>query len=124
MTPIRKPKPLKRRGTKEAEESGESEKSKALPRISADDRGSGRPKTFETRRITPRGTEEAEESAGSRIQLLASKYRNMPRHPLVPKDYAFMPNFARDFRYTEQALVYSGLLAGSAAFAGGSVAFV
>jgi hypothetical protein len=68
-------------------------------------------------------------SRSSRIQLLASKYRNMPRHPLVLTDYVFASNFARDFRYTEQALVYSGLLAGSAAldrrsagFAGASAA--
>jgi len=34
-----------------------------------------------------------------------------------------MPNFAPYFRYNEPALVYSGLLAGSAVLAGGSVVF-
>lgn len=38
--------------------------------------------------------------------------RNMARYSLVLKDYVFPPNFAHLFRYNEQALVYSGLLAG------------
>jgi hypothetical protein len=42
--------------------------------------------------------------------------RNMPRHPMVRKYYGFPANFAREFIYNEQALVYSGLLAEAAAF--------
>jgi hypothetical protein len=37
--------------------------------------------------------------------------RNMSRYPIVLKDYGFPSYFARRFRYNEQALVYSGLLA-------------
>jgi hypothetical protein len=46
----------------------------------------------------------------------------MPRHPMVRKYYVFPSNFARRFRYNEQALVYSGLLAGSAVFAAETLA--
>ena len=35
----------------------------------------------------------------------------MLNHPMVQKDYVFAANFALEFRYNEQALVYSGLLA-------------
>jgi hypothetical protein len=35
----------------------------------------------------------------------------MSRYPIVLKDYGFPSYFARGFRYNEQALVYSGLLA-------------
>jgi hypothetical protein len=35
----------------------------------------------------------------------------MFNHCLVLKDYVFPSNFAPVFRYNEQALVYSGLLA-------------
>lgn len=44
----------------------------------------------------------------------------MLNHPMVPKDYVFTANFAREFRYNEQALVYSGLLARNTAFSGGN----
>ena len=42
--------------------------------------------------------------------------RNMLNHPVVLKVYVFTPNFAREFRYNERALVYSGLLAARADF--------
>jgi hypothetical protein len=38
---------------------------------------------------------------------------------MVQKDYVFTPNFAREIRYNERALVYSGLLARNTAFFGG-----
>jgi len=41
----------------------------------------------------------------------------MLNHPIVRKDYVFAANFAREIRYNEQALVYSGLLAESAVLA-------
>jgi hypothetical protein len=44
-------------------------------------------------------------------EQLASKSRNMARYPMVLKDYDFAAKFARGFRYNEQALVYSELLA-------------
>src|ERR1041385_3117590 len=37
---------------------------------------------------------------------------NISHYSLVPVDYVFPANFAHLFRYNEQALVYSGLLAG------------
>ena len=37
--------------------------------------------------------------------------RNMSCYPIVLKDYGIVAYFARGFRYNEQALVYSGLLA-------------
>src|SRR6185437_10542121 len=37
--------------------------------------------------------------------------RNMSRYPIVLNDYGIVAYFARGFRYNEQALVYSGLLA-------------
>lgn len=40
----------------------------------------------------------------------------MLNHPIVRKDYVFAANFAPKFRYNEQALVYSGLLARNTAF--------
>jgi hypothetical protein len=43
--------------------------------------------------------------------------RNMTRYPIVLKDDAFPANFVQVSSYNEQALVYSGLLAGNAAFA-------
>ena len=46
--------------------------------------------------------------------------RNMLNHPIVQKDYVFTANFAQQFRYNEQALVYSGLLARNTAFSGGN----
>ena len=42
--------------------------------------------------------------------------RNMSRYPIVRKDYDFPANLALRVRYNKQALVNSGLLAGSAAF--------
>jgi len=35
----------------------------------------------------------------------------MSRYPIVLKDYGIVAYFAAGFRYNEQALVYSGLLA-------------
>jgi len=52
--------------------------------------------------------------------------RNMSRYPIVLKDYGFPSYFAPGFRYNEQALVYSGLLADRgipAALAGENAAF-
>jgi hypothetical protein len=43
--------------------------------------------------------------------------RNMSRYPIVLKDYGIVAYFARRFRYNEQALVYSGLLACSSGLA-------
>jgi hypothetical protein len=45
------------------------------------------------------------------------KSRNMSRYPIVLKDYGIVAYFVRGFRYNEQALVYSGLLACNAALA-------
>jgi hypothetical protein len=42
--------------------------------------------------------------------------RNMSRYPIVLKDYGIRSYFVPRVRYNKQALVYSGLLAGSAAF--------
>ena len=59
-------------------------------------------------------------------EQLASKSRNMSRYPIVLKDYGIPSYFARGFRYNEQALVYSGLLAERripAALAGENAAF-
>ena len=57
----------------------------------------------------------------------------MSRYPIVLKDYGIPSYFVRGFRYNEQALVYSGLLAErripaalagqNAAFAGKNAAF-
>jgi hypothetical protein len=62
-----------------------------------------------------------------------SKSRNMSRYPIVLKDYGIPSYFVPGFRYNEQALVYSGLLAErripaalageTAAFAGKNAAF-
>jgi hypothetical protein len=49
--------------------------------------------------------------------------RNMARYPMVLKDYGFPSYFVRRFRYNEQALVYSELLACSSAFASENAAF-
>jgi hypothetical protein len=49
--------------------------------------------------------------------------RNMSRYPIVLKDYGIVAYFARGFRYNEQALVYSGLLACNAALASENAAF-
>ena len=46
-----------------------------------------------------------------RKQAEVRKSRNMSRYPIVLKDYGIVAYFARGFRYNEQALVYSGLLA-------------
>src|ERR1700747_1172274 len=43
--------------------------------------------------------------------------RNMSRFPIVLKDYGIVAYFAWGFRYNEQALVYSGLLACNAGLA-------
>ena len=51
-----------------------------------------------------------------RIAPLLHPTRNMLNHPVVRKVYVFAPNFAREFRYNERALVYSGLLAARADF--------
>ena len=51
------------------------------------------------------------------------KSRNMACYPMVLKDYGFPSYFARRFRYNEQALVYSELLACSSAFASENAAF-
>ena len=47
----------------------------------------------------------------------------MSRYPIVLKDYGIVAYFARGFRYNEQALVYSGLLACNAGLASESAAF-
>jgi hypothetical protein len=55
-----------------------------------------------------------------------AKSRNMSRYPIVLKDYGIVAYFAPGFRYNEQALVYSGLLADRgipAALAGENAAF-
>ena len=49
--------------------------------------------------------------------------RNMSRYPIVLKDYGIVAYFARGFRYNEQALVYSGLLACNAGLASRNAAF-
>ena len=59
----------------------------------------------------------------SRNEQLASKSRNMSRYPIVLKDYGIVAYFARGFRYNEQALVYSGLLACNAGLASENAAF-
>jgi len=46
-----------------------------------------------------------------RKQAEVEKSRNMSRYPIVLKDYGIPSYFAAGFRYNEQALVYSGLLA-------------
>ena len=51
------------------------------------------------------------------------KSRNMSRYPIVLKDYGIPSYFVRGFRYNEQALVYSGLLACNAALASENAAF-
>src|SRR3954452_20983034 len=51
------------------------------------------------------------EEAGMRKTDRGPKSRNMSRYPIVLKDYGIVAYFARGFRYNEQALVYSGLLA-------------
>ena len=51
------------------------------------------------------------------------KSRNMSRYPMVLKDYGIVAYFARRFRYNEQALVYSGLLACNAGLASRNAAF-
>ena len=63
------------------------------------------------------------EEAGMRENRRRSKSRNMSRYPIVLKDYGIVAYFARGFRYNEQALVYSGLLAGNAALASENAAF-
>jgi hypothetical protein len=62
MTLIRKAKPLKHRGTEDAEGIGESEKQKPLPQIYADERGSGKVKKVGT----TEDTEKTEEVGGRR----------------------------------------------------------
>ena len=52
------------------------------------------------------------------------KSRNMSRYPMVLKDYGIVAYFARGFRYNEQALVYSGLLACNAGSPSESAAFI
>jgi hypothetical protein len=47
----------------------------------------------------------------------------MSRYPIVLKDYGIPSYFVRGFRYNEQALVYSGLLACNAAFRNESAGF-
>jgi hypothetical protein len=47
----------------------------------------------------------------------------MSRYPIVLKDYGIVAYFARGFRYNEQALVYSGLLACNAGLASRNAAF-
>ena len=90
-------------------------KGKSLPLINADRRGSG--KIGKQKPLKHGGREIAEEQISVRkarsspIQQLASKSRNMSRYPIVLKDYGFPSYFAPGFRYNEQALVYSGLLA-------------
>jgi hypothetical protein len=51
------------------------------------------------------------------------KSRNMSCYPIVLKDYGIVAYFAPGFRYNEQALVYSGLLARNAALASENAAF-
>jgi hypothetical protein len=93
--------------------------------------GATRP-TSERQRHEPQrapGTREARECRGSPMKSKASNRnmdsRNMDRQPIVLKDYEIPSYFARQVRYNEHALVYSGLLAdrrSSAAFAGGKAA--
>ena len=47
----------------------------------------------------------------------------MSRYPIVLKDYGIPSYFAPGFRYNEQALVYSGLLARNAALTSEIAAF-
>jgi hypothetical protein len=42
--------------------------------------------------------------------MIVAQSRNMLNYSLVLKDEVFRSNFASEFRYNEQALVYSGLL--------------
>ena len=51
------------------------------------------------------------------------KSRNMSCYPMGLKDYGIVAYFARGFRYNEQALVYSGLLACNAGLASENAAF-
>jgi len=63
------------------------------------------------------------EEAGMRKTDGGPKSRNMSRYPIVLKDYGIVAYFARGFRYNEQALVYSGLLACNAGLASRNAAF-
>ena len=63
------------------------------------------------------------EEAGMRETDGGPKSRNMSRYPMVLKDYGIVAYFARGFRYNEQALVYSGLLACNAGLASENAAF-
>ena len=54
---------------------------------------------------------------------MAHSSRNMSRYPIVLKDYGIVAYFAAGFRYNEQALVYSGLLACNAGLASEGAAF-
>jgi hypothetical protein len=65
----------------------------------------------------------ARSQARSRSVRMTNKSRNMSRYPMVLKDYGIVAYFARGFRYNEQALVYSGLLACNAALASENAAF-
>ena len=47
----------------------------------------------------------------------------MSRYPIVLKDYGIQSYFVPGFRYNEQALVYSGLLACNAALASENAPF-
>src|ERR1041385_503018 len=61
--------------------------------------------------------------ARSQSVRMTNKSRNMSRYPIVLKDYGIPSYFARGFRYNEQALVYSGLLARNAALTSEIAAF-
>ena len=66
------------------------------------------------------GNRKATEAGNKEVQR---RSRNMSRYPIVLKDYGIVAYFARGFRYNEQALVYSGLLACNAGLASENAAF-
>jgi hypothetical protein len=61
--------------------------------------------------------------ARTRSIRMTKKSRNMSRYPIVLKDYGIPSYFVRRFRYNEQALVYSGLLACNAGLASKHAAY-
>jgi hypothetical protein len=58
------------------------------------------------------------------LRSVRRRSRNMSRYPIVLKDYGIVAYFARGFRYNEQALVYSGLLARNAALTSEIAGFI
>jgi hypothetical protein len=61
--------------------------------------------------------------ARSQSVRMTNTSRNMSCYPIVLKDYGIVAYFARGFRYNEQALVYSGLLACNAGLTNENAAF-